>query len=221
MAHRKSKTLTIVQQPGAQLYRRFVAGIKERIRIAQIKVALAANAELILHYWKMGRDILESQKRQGWGAKVIDRLAADLQREFPKLSGYSARNLKYMRAFAAAWSDRAIVHQLGAQIPWKHNCVLLDRLEDAETRAFYIRKTVGNGWSRSVLVHHLDTDLHRREGKAPSNFALTLPSPQSDLARELLTDPYIFEPAANFVPFASEPLPNSKSAIRHCSITSH
>ena len=184
-----------MQQPGAQLYHRFVADIKDRIRTAQIKAAFAANAELILHYWEIGRDILENQKRQGWGAKVIDRLAADLQREFPKLLGYSARNLKYMRAFAAAWPDRAIVQQLAAQIPWMHNCVLLDRVKDAKTRAFYIRKTVGNGWSRSVLVHHLDTDLHQREGKAPSNFALTLPSSQSDLARELLKDPYIFKPA--------------------------
>jgi predicted nuclease of restriction endonuclease-like (RecB) superfamily len=101
-----------VHQPGAQLYRRFVEGIKERIRTAQIKAALAANAELVLHYWEIGREILANQKREGWGAKIIDRLAADLQREFPKLAGYSSRNLKYMRAFAAAWPDRAIVHQL-------------------------------------------------------------------------------------------------------------
>jgi predicted nuclease of restriction endonuclease-like (RecB) superfamily len=148
-----------------------------------------------LHYWEIGRDILASQKREGWGAKVIDRLANDLQREFPKLSGYSARNLKYMRAFAEAWPDRAIVQQLAAQIPWGQNCLLLDRLKDATTRAFYIRKTVEHGWSRSVLIHQLDTNLHKRLGKAPSNFALTLPSPQSDLAREILKDPYIFKPA--------------------------
>jgi len=132
---------------------------------------------------------------RGGGAKVIDRLANDLQREFPKLSGYSARNLKYMRAFAEAWPDSEIVQQLAAQIPWGQNCVLLDRLKDAATRAFYIRKTVEHGWSRRVLIHQLDTDLHKRLGKAPSNFALTLPSPQSDLAREILKDPYIFKPA--------------------------
>jgi predicted nuclease of restriction endonuclease-like (RecB) superfamily len=100
-----------------------------------------------------------------------------------------------MRAFAQAWPDREIVHQLGAQIPWKHNCVLIDRVKDTETRAFYIRKTVEHGWSRSVLIHQLDTNLHKRLGKAPSNFALTLPPPQSDLAREILKDPYIFKPA--------------------------
>jgi predicted nuclease of restriction endonuclease-like (RecB) superfamily len=192
---RKRVSKAIVHQPGAQFYDGFVETIKKRIRTAQIKAALAANAELVLHYWEIGRDILASQKREGWGAKVIDRLASDLQREFPKLSGYSARNLKYMRAFAEAWPDREIVHQLGAQIPWKHNCVLLDRIKDAATREFYIRKTVEHGWSRSVLIHQLDTNLHKRLGKAPSNFALTLPSPQSDLAREILKDPYIFKPA--------------------------
>jgi predicted nuclease of restriction endonuclease-like (RecB) superfamily len=191
----KCSSKAIVHQPVAQLYERFVEGIKSRIRTAQIKAALAANAELVLHYWEIGREILANQKREGWGAKIIDRLAADLQREFPKLSGYSARNLKYMRAFAEAWPDRAIVQQLAAQIPWGQNCVLLDRVKDPDTRAFYIRKTVEHGWSRSVLIHQLDTNLHKRLGKAPSNFALTLPPPQSDLAREILKDPYIFKPA--------------------------
>jgi predicted nuclease of restriction endonuclease-like (RecB) superfamily len=191
----KSRSLAIVQQPAAQLYRRFVEGIKERIRTAQLKAALAANAELVLHYWEIGREILANQKQEGWSAKVVDRLAGDLQREFPKLAGYSSRNLKYMRAFAAVWLDRAIVHQLAAQIPWAHNCVLLDRVKDAKTREFYIGQIIAQGWSRSVLVHHLDTELHKRAGKAPTNFALTLPSPESDLAKELLKDPYVFKPA--------------------------
>jgi len=194
--NRKRAPKAIVHQPVAQFYGRFVEGIKKRIRTAQIRAALAANAQLVLHYWEVGRDILASQKREGWGAKIIDRLANDLQQEFPKLSGYSARNLKYMRAFAEAWPDPEIVQQLAAQIPWGQNCVLLDRLKDAATRTFYIRKTVEHGWSRSVLIHQLDTNLHKRLGKAPSNFALTLPSPQSDLAREILKDPYIFKPAA-------------------------
>jgi predicted nuclease of restriction endonuclease-like (RecB) superfamily len=192
---RKRSPKAIVQQAGAQNYVHFLAGIKERIRTAQVKAALAANAELVRHYWEIGREILANQKRQGWGAKIIDRLAADLQRAFPNLGGYSVRNLKYMRAFAEAWPDAEIVHQLGAQIPWKHNCVLLDRVKDQQTREFYIRKTVEHGWSRSVLMHQLDTRLHKRIGKAPSNFALTLPAPQSDLAREILKDPYIFKPA--------------------------
>jgi len=104
-ARRKSVPSPIVQQPVAQSYARFLAGIKERIRTAQVKAALAANAELVLHYWEIGGDILANQARQGWGTNVIDRLAADLQRDFPKLSGYSVRNLKYMRAFAESWPD--------------------------------------------------------------------------------------------------------------------
>lgn len=192
---RKSSAATIVQRPAAQLYEHLVEGIKQRIRSAQIKAALAANAELVLHYWEIGRDILANQEREGWGTKVVDRLAADLQRTFPRLSGYSARNLKYMRAFAQAWPDRAIVHQLGAQLPWRHNCLLLDRVKNSETRAFYIRQTLEHSWSRSVLEHQLDTGLHRRLGKAPTNFARTLPPVQSDLARELLKDPYLLRPA--------------------------
>jgi predicted nuclease of restriction endonuclease-like (RecB) superfamily len=195
-AKRKSAPKAIVQQPVAQSYARFLAGIKERIRTAQVRAALAANAELVLHYWEIGGDILANQARQGWGAKVIDRLAADLQRDFPKLSGYSVRNLKYMRAFAESWPDRPIVHQLAAQIPWGHNCVLLDRVRDAGTRAFYIRQTIQHGWARSVLVHQIDTQLHKRQGLAPTNFTRALPAPESDLAREMLKDPYILQPAA-------------------------
>jgi predicted nuclease of restriction endonuclease-like (RecB) superfamily len=193
---RKRAPKAIVQQSGAQSYAHFLAGIKERIRTAQVKAALAANAELVLHYWKVGRDILANQARQGWGAKVIDRLAADLQRAFPKLRGYSVRNLKYMRAFAESWPDRPIVQQLAAQIPWGHNCVLLDRVTDPDARAFYIRNTIQHGWARSVLVHQIDTHLHKRQGLAPTNFARALPAPESDLAREMLKDPYILQPAA-------------------------
>src|SRR5437764_14770035 len=120
---RKHMPKTIVQQAGAQSCAVFLAGIKRRVRTAQVKAALAANAELVRHYWEIGREILANQKRQGWGAKIIDRLAVDLQRAFPNLGGYSVRNLKYMRAFAEAWPDAEIVHKLGAQLPWKHNCV--------------------------------------------------------------------------------------------------
>ncbi len=193
---RKRAPKAIVQQPGAQSYACFLASIKEHIRRAQVKAALAANAELVLHYWEIGRAILANQARQGWGAKVIDRPAADLQREFPTLRGYSVRNLKYMRAFAEAWPDRQIVHQLGAQIPWKHNCVLLDGVKDTAARVFYIRNTIQHGWARSVLVHQIDTQLHKRQGIAPTNFARVLPAPESDLAREMLKDPYVLQPAA-------------------------
>jgi predicted nuclease of restriction endonuclease-like (RecB) superfamily len=104
-------------------YDAFLKDVKERIRTAQIKAAVAVNRELILHYWRIGRDILAQQQQHGWGAKIIDQLARDLHHAFPDVQGFSPRNLKYMRAFAQAWPDEAIVQQLAAQIPWFHNCL--------------------------------------------------------------------------------------------------
>jgi len=144
-------------------------------------------------YWHIGREILARQKQEGWGAKVVARLAVDLGREFPEMRGFSPRNLKYMRALAEAWPDEPIVQQLAAQIPWFHNCVLLDKVADHEARRWYVRATVEHGWSRNVLVQQIETDLYHRQGKAVTNFPATLPAPQSDLARQVLKDPYIFD----------------------------
>jgi predicted nuclease of restriction endonuclease-like (RecB) superfamily len=167
--------------------------IKNRVKTARIRAALAVNRELVLLYWSIGRDILKQQSEQGWGAKVIERLAADLRHEFPDMTGLSVRNLKYMRAFSEAWPDEAIVQQAAAQIPWFHNCVLIDKVKDAEERLWYAKTTMEYGWSRNVLVHQIESGLYRRQGKATTNFEKALPSPQSDLARELLKDPYDFE----------------------------
>lgn len=126
--------------------------LKTRIRSAQIKAALAVNRELVLLYWHIGREILQRQEQGGWGSKVVDRLATDLRQTFPDMKGFSSRNLKYMRAFAQAWPDEAIVQQAAAQIPWFHNCVLLDKVKDANERQWYTRQTIEQGWSRNVLV---------------------------------------------------------------------
>ena len=174
-------------------YDQFLTDLKDRIARAQVKAALAVNAELVRLYWSIGRAILSEQQTHGWGAKVIDQLSVDLKREFPQMSGFSPRNLKYMRRFAEQWPDEEFVQQLAAQIPWFHNCVLLDKLPDAQTREFYIRQTIENGWSRNVLVLQIESGLHRRLGKAPNNFARTLPDPQSDLAQQLIKDPYNFD----------------------------
>jgi predicted nuclease of restriction endonuclease-like (RecB) superfamily len=174
-------------------YAELLGQIKERIRSAQLRAAVAVNRELVLLYWQIGREILARQEREGWGAKVIDRLAADLRRSFPEMTGLSPRNLKYMRAFGEAWPDEAIVQQAAAQIPWFHNCVLLDKIKNPKERLWYISKAIENGWSRSVLVHWIESDLFERQGKATTNFTRSLPPPQSDLAVELLKDPYNFE----------------------------
>ena len=144
-------------------------------------------------YWRIGSEIINRQTQQGWGAKVIDQLATDLRAEFPEMRGLSPRNMKYMRAFAQAWPDEAIVHQLGAQIPWKHNCLILDSIKAPELRIWYIQQTIENGWSRAVLEMQIETQLHARLGKAQNNFARTLPASQSELARDLVKDPYTFD----------------------------
>jgi predicted nuclease of restriction endonuclease-like (RecB) superfamily len=170
-----------------------LADLKTRIRTARVRAALAVNRELVLLYWSIGREILTRQKEQGWGAKVIERLSEDLRGEFPDMRGLSSRNLKYMRALAEAWPDAAIVQQVVAQIPWGHNVRLLDYLDTVEERLWYAQQTMEHGWSRNVLVHQFESGLYARQGKAVTNFDRALPPPQSDLAHQLLKDPYNFE----------------------------
>lgn len=179
--------------PPAEGYDDFLRDLKERIRGAQVKAALAVNRELVTLYWSVGRDILAEQQQRGWGAKVIDRLAADLRLAFPELKGFSPRNLKYMRALAEAYPDEQFVQQLVAQIPWGHNVRILDAINDPAGREWYMRQTVEHGWSRNVLVHQIESGLYRRQGKALTNFTRSLPSPQSELAQQLLKDPYNFD----------------------------
>jgi predicted nuclease of restriction endonuclease-like (RecB) superfamily len=131
---------------------------------------------LVLLYWSIGRDILARQGTEVWGTRVIDRLAHDLQNEFPGIEGFSPRNLKYMRALAEAWPEETIVQQLIAQLPWGHNVRVLDRIKDRPTREWYLRAALEHGWSQNVLVHMISGQLHAREGKALTNFKRNLPS---------------------------------------------
>ena len=174
-------------------YDEFLRGLKERIRTAQVKAALAVNRELVLLYWRIGQDILERQRQSGWGSKVIDRLAADLRNAFPEMSGFSPRNLKYMRAFAEAWPDEGFVQQVAAQLPWFHNCTILDKLKNLAERIWYAQQTIENGWSRNILIHQIESNLFHRKGKAITNFDRTLPAPQSELAQQIIKDPYNFD----------------------------
>ena len=176
-----------------QDYAEAFSAIKRRIQEERLRVILAANTAMVLLYWDIGRMILERQDRAGWGAKVIDRLAADLREAFPDLKGFSPRNLKYMRAFAAAWPEREFVQQVAAQIPWFHNCILLDRVVDATTREWYIKSTIAEGWSRNILALQIKGRAHERHGKAISNFRDTLPPIASDLASQVFKDPYLFD----------------------------
>jgi predicted nuclease of restriction endonuclease-like (RecB) superfamily len=174
-------------------YEPFLEYLKDSIRKAQVRAGLAVNRELIFLYWRIGNAILEQQFQQGWGAKIVDRLAHDLRHAFPDMTGFSARNLKYMRAFAEAYPDEAIVQAAPAQITWYHNCTLLDKIKEPEIRQWYAEQTIVNGWSRDVLVHQIESRLHRRLGQSITNFERTLPQPQSELAQQILKDPYNFE----------------------------
>lgn len=171
----------------------FIKGLKERIRQARLRAGLAVNQELIMLYWQIGKDILDQQAKLGWGAKVIDKLARDLRTSFPDMTGFSPRNLKYMRAFADAYPDSDYVSAAPAQITWYHNCTLLDRVKDHAERTWYVAQIVQLGWSRATLVHQIDSGLYRRQGQALTNFPQTLPSIKSDLAQQILKDPYNFE----------------------------
>lgn len=121
-------------------YQSFLSDLRERIRSAQVRAALSVNAELVTLYWQIGRAILERQRQHGWGAKVVERLSADLRRAFPQMKGFSPRNLKYMRAFAEAYPDEQSVQQVVAQIPWGHNVRILDAAGGPEEREWYARR---------------------------------------------------------------------------------
>jgi predicted nuclease of restriction endonuclease-like (RecB) superfamily len=167
--------------------------IKRRIKTERLRTVMAANSAMIILYWDIGRLILERQEREHWGAKVIDRLSADLREAYPDMSGLSPRNLKYMRAFAAAWPDPSIVQRVVAQIPWRSNIAILDKLDDPTQRIWYAEKTIEHGWSQPVLCFQVESQLHSRQGRAVTNFATSLPPDDSDMAAQVFKDPYLFD----------------------------
>lgn len=153
-------------------YARALKGIKARVQQERLRVVLAANAAMVQLYWDIGRVILGRQRTVGWGAKVIDRLSQDLCRAFPDQRGFSPGNLKYIRAFAAAWPDAEIVQRLVAQLPWRQNIALLEHLKRPAERQWYAEQTIRNGWSQAILIVQIRNGAHRRQGRAINN---TLP----------------------------------------------
>lgn len=197
-------------------YGLILQSLTSKIKEARLRATITVNTQLLHLYWEIGTVILERQTENGWGAKIIDQLAADLKAAFPDMKGLSVRNLKYMRAFAEAYPQfvQPLVAQLQnsdnqhlilsaslqdqlaklvSQLPWTHNIVLLDRLPEPEKRLFYARKCVQNGWSKSLLIHQIESNLSDRQGNAITNFDFTLPNYQSDLARETFKNPYLFD----------------------------
>lgn len=203
-------------------YNTWLLALKEQIRQRQIKAALSVNAELILLYWEMGHQIVEKQKNSDWGSGFIDRLSADLKSEFPGMNGFSRTNLFAMKKFRSFYQSMTeIIPQAGGylplpaldlkipqaggqmaehpvlslccMIPWKHNVLIIEKLKDPAQVIFYLTKTVENSWSRAVLEYQIESNLFGRQGNAVTNFKQTLPQVQSDLARDLLKDPYNLE----------------------------
>jgi len=174
-------------------YADWLAQLKGEIAHARQRAALAVNGELVQVYGRIGRDILQRQQTQGWGAKVIDRLARDLKAAFPDMRGWSARNLKYMAFFARHCPDGRFGQQPAAQLPWFHIVTLLTRIDLAAEREWYAAEAVRHGWSRTTLSLHIQNRLHQRQGGAVTNFEARLPAAESALANETLKDPYLFD----------------------------
>lgn len=190
-------------------YLETIEQVKSEIRASQYQAAVNVNREMILLYHSIG-EVINAHKV--WGSKFVDNLARDIKAAFPNTKGYSVRNLKYMAKFAATYPDRQFVQTVSAQIPWSHNIAILDKVKDFGQRVWYIKKAAQNGWSHSVLIHQIESDLYERQAVADkiSNFESRLPPPQSELAIQTMKDPYIFD----FIPLESRRYGVVKAAIR-------
>lgn len=174
-------------------YREFLTNIKARLKTAQIRAALAANVELVRFYWQLGSDLIKQQKKFEWGENFLEQFSSDLRKTFPTMQGFSVTNLKRMRLFAKAYPKSP---QLVDQLPWGHISHLIHAVKDESIRGWYVQQTIKNGWSRSVLEMQIESGLYERQGvisNKVTNYHEHLPSAQSDLARDILKDPYNFD----------------------------
>lgn len=175
-------------------YAELLESLKQRIVRTRVRAAVAVTRELIGLYWEIGRSIVDRQEVAGWGQQIIERLARDLRVALPDARGFSARNLWRMRSFYLAWREpERLLPQVVAELPWGHNALLIERLDAPAERLWYAERCVEHGWSRNILAHQIDSRLYHRQGKALTNFAATLPAPDSELARQVLKDPYVFD----------------------------
>ena len=200
-----SKSISILDKDYAQ----WVQELCKRYRQSQIKAAVKVNTEQLKYNWLLGRDIVEMNVEQRWGESVITQLSKDLKEEMPDVNGLSKTNIYYCRKFyqlynlsneifhqlEGEFTDAQDFHQLGGifEIPWRHHCLIMDKVKgDVAKAMFYVRQTIENGWSRSMLLNFISTDMYERQGKALTNFKNTLPEVTSELAQELTKDPYNF-----------------------------
>lgn len=177
-------------------YQGFLKNIKERLKTTQIRAALAANSELIKFYWQLGSDLIEKQKAFKWGEQFLEQFSGDIRKAFPEMQGFSVTTLKRMRLFAKEYPDFEIGAQPVHQLPWGHIVVLLHKIPDKNKRDWYANRTLINNWSRNILELQIENGLYERQGKESkkiTNFHQHLPKAQSDLANDILKDPYRFD----------------------------
>lgn len=174
-------------------YIEFLEQVKTLIANARYKAARSINKELVTLYYTIGKQILQKQLHKGWGAKVIQTLSKDLAKTYPEMKGFSVANLHNMRRFAELYPDPAILQQTAGELPWYHHVVLMERIKNNEERLFYIQNAVNYNWSRVAMIHQIELNLYRRQGKAITNFKEKLPLPTSELAHQVLKDPYSFD----------------------------
>jgi len=175
-------------------YAEALEALKEQVAAAQHRAQRVVNTQLLELYWQIGHRILFLQQQQGWGTGVIGRLADDLRAAFPAMKGFSPSNLQYMRAFAAAWPEAdSISQQPAGKLPWGHVMLLIDSFDTRDDRDWYAATSVDRGWSRNVLLNQIKNHTRNREGSSPTNFPASLPADDSDLARQISKDPYVFD----------------------------
>ena len=173
-------------------YQKWLQTLCDEIDSQRLKAVMQLNASTLQHYWWLGNDILKKQEAQGWGAKVIDMLSTDLMKRYGNDSGYSIRNLKYMRQFAVEYPDFPFVQVPLAQITWYHHISMFPKVKDNILRAFYITESALQGWSRDIMLMQIGNGYHKKVKSLPNNFADTLPPLKSDLAKAAFKDPYNF-----------------------------
>ena len=171
-------------------FKQIINIIKSDIKATGLKTAIQVNHNLIELYFRLGKILYDNYE---YGNKFIDEVASELKLEYPNATGYSVRNLKYMKKFYAEYKDDELVQHLVAQVPWGHNVVLMDKVKDKEIRKIYLQGIIENGWGRSMLVHQIELNYHLRIGTSDNNFVITLPKDNSDLANHIIKDPYIFD----------------------------
>ena len=174
-------------------YGEMLDNIKSLVANGRRQVMWTANVQMSMMYYQIGKDILQRQNAEGWGSKIVDRLSADLKKAFPEMNGFSPRNLKYMRRFAEVWPDESIVQRCVAQLPWRHNICLMEKVKEPNRRLAYAMSAIEHGWSKTILELQLDNYTLERTGKLPTNFDKTLPDVQSDMVQQMFKDPYLLD----------------------------